>query len=359
MNSSGTNVVVIGAGVIGLSVATHLLEKFKEDITVTIIADKFSPNTISSDKSGGWIFPPLNSAKVISPGNPDRVTDWVKGTFEKFSEIYHSGECGEAGLSQAYGYMASSEINFPFQSQIDMQDQKFSWAEFVQGFRYLSVEEAKTEAFDCHTPLLAFSTFIVPCPVYLPWLLKRFKGLGGATQERKITNLSELAGSYDIVINCTGLGARELANDEQVYPVRGHIISVSAPWIKQWVVRKFPDRKIPDVKGKSAYVFPRINEVLLGGTFDVNNEDLTVDQDEVDKILERCIKVMPSLAGAEIKTTWAGIRPCRNGGIRLEREERQDFVLIHCYGHGGDGVSLSWGCALEVGELVNETIKSK
>ena len=359
MNSSGTNVVVIGAGVIGLSVATHLLEKFKEDITVTIIADKFSPNTISSDKSGGWIFPPLNSAKVISPGNPDRVIDWVKGTFEKFSEIYHSEECGEAGLSQAYGYLVSSEIKFPFQPQIDMQDQKFSWAKFVQGFRYLSVEEAKKEAFDCHTPLLAFSTFIVPCPVYLPWLLKRFKGLGGTTQERKITNLSELAGSYDIVINCTGLGARELANDEQVYPVRGHIISVSAPWIKQWVVRKIRDDNIPDVKGKSAYVFPRINEVLLGGSFDVNNEDLTVDQDEVDKILERCIKVMPSLAGAEVKTTWAGIRPCRNGGIRLEREERQDFVLIHCYGHGGDGVSLSWGCALEVGELVNETIKSK
>ncbi|XP_011407417.1 PREDICTED: D-aspartate oxidase-like [Amphimedon queenslandica] len=354
MATSGRKVVVIGAGVIGLSVATHLLEKYKEDITVTIIADKFSPNTISSDKSGGWIFPPLSSAKTISPDNPDRVTKWVKGTFEKFSEICHSEECGEAGLSQAYGYLESREINFPFQPQVDLQGLKFSWSKFVQGFQYLSVEEAQKQVFDCHTPLLAFTTFIVPCPVYLPWLLKKFKGLGGVAEERKITNLSELAGSYDIVINCTGLGARELANDEQVYPVRGHIVTVSAPWIKQWVVRR-----IPDVKGKTAYAFPRVNEVLLGGSFDVNNEDLTVDQDEVDKILERCIKVIPSLAGAEIKATWAGVRPCRNGGIRLEREERQDFVLIHCYGHGGDGVSLSWGCAMEVGELVNETIKSK
>ena len=349
-DSTFSRVAVIGAGVIGLSVATHLLEKFQKDLVVTIIAEKFSPNTISSDKSGGWIFPPLSSSETLTPHNPDRVVSWVKGTVEKFSEIYYSEECNEAGLSLAHGYLQSREIVPPY-LQPNFESEKFLWTKFVQDFRYMPIEVSQSEVYDCDKPLLGFTTFIVPCPVYLPWLLKRFKGLGGVSKERKIHNFSELIGSYDIVINCTGLGARELANDPLVYPVRGHIVSVSAPWIKQWVVRRLP------ITGKSAYVFPRRNEVLLGGSFDVDNEDLTVDSNEVKKILEGCISVIPSLAEAEQKTCWAGVRPCRKGGIRLEKEEREEFVLIHCYGHGGDGVSLSWGCAIEVGTLVRDAIK--
>ena len=47
--------------------------------------------------------------------------------------------------------------------------------------------------------------------------------------QRKINNLSELSDDYDIIINCTGLGARELVGDLSVYPVRGQIIEVEGP----------------------------------------------------------------------------------------------------------------------------------
>jgi hypothetical protein len=50
-----------------------------------------------------------------------------------------------------------------------------------------------------------------------------------------------------------------------------------------------------------------------------------------------------------------GFRPARKGGVRLERESDSSRI-IHCYGHGGSGWSLSFGCALEVKSLVEDTI---
>ena len=337
------HVAVVGAGVIGLSVATHLLEEFSDHLQVIIIADKFSPNTDASDRSGGWFFPPSQGSKC--PGNPEREARWTKGTFDRMHKLYNSAECSKIGLSVVDGYLAS---NHPVTPGI-----KPLWSDFVIGYRI--AEESELKLCECEgRTLLAFTTFIIPCPTYLPWLLDKFIQLGGVSEQRKINNLSEL-GSYDVVINCTGLGARELVNDQKMYSVRGHIVSVKAPWLKQWHIRHESDCD------RVAYIFPRTNEVLLGGTHEIYNEDLSqVDQDQIQGILDRCQKTVPGLVNAEIKDTWVGIRPMREGGVRLEKENGgEGRVIIHCYGHGGDGVTLSWGCAEEVGSLVKECIKDK
>src|ERR1051325_7324586 len=40
-----------------------------------------------------------------------------------------------------------------------------------------------------------------------------------------------------------------------------------------------------------------------------------------------------------------GLRPFRRSGFRVEAESLGDKVLVHNYGHGGGGMSLSWGSA--------------
>ena len=67
----------------------------------------------------------------------------------------------------------------------------------------------------------------------------------------------------------------------------------------------------------------------------------------------------PDLSDANILYTSAGLRPYRKSGIRLEVEKMNDKVLIHDYGHGGAGISLSWGCAQEALKLMEQYVSNK
>src|SRR6516225_9597826 len=48
----------------------------------------------------------------------------------------------------------------------------------------------------------------------------------------------------------------------------------------------------------------------------------------------------------------AGVRPSRKGSYRLEAETAGTKVVVHNYGHGGCGISLSWGCAAKVRDII-------
>jgi D-amino-acid oxidase len=99
------------------------------------------------------------------------------------------------------------------------------------------------------------------------------------------------------------------------------------------------------------YIIPRREDCILGGTADEDQWDTTPDPVIAESILRRCIAIEPRLADAEILEHTVGLRPGRDA-IRLEREDRDGRVIVHNYGHGGAGVTLSWGCAEEVVALL-------
>lgn len=71
-------------------------------------------------------------------------------------------------------------------------------------------------------------------PIYLlPYLMQRFKLAGGKVFEKRVTNFDELDQDYDLIINCTGLGAKLLANDHKMRPIRGQVQRIQASWIFQ------------------------------------------------------------------------------------------------------------------------------
>lgn len=93
-------------------------------------------------------------------------------------------------------------------------------------------------------------------------------------------------------------------------------------------------------------MIPRSVDCVLGTTAEDHNWDPSVNEPETREILERCTSLEPALKGTRILGARAGLRPGRSS-VRLEREGR----VIHNYGHGGSGFTLSWGCAEEVREL--------
>ncbi len=303
---------------------------------------RFSPET-TSDKSGA-IFYPADFTSSGAVAGDERVQHWTRVTFDLFNKLYSSREASEIELCLMTGYyIKSSHVPKPW------------WKDLVYGFREIS--PMSPEAQRLHVPpscvnVWAFTTYLLNCQSYLPWLTAKFLKNGGVIEKRRVSSLDEPGlCSYDLVINCVGMGAYSLVKDKTVSPVRGQGVLVYAPWVKHFVFTDLSEDFI-------TYILPRARDVLLGGTAQGGNWSETPDPETSREIRSRCEVLMPGLGSAPVIDTWAGLRPVREK-IRLEVERSPSSPgppVIHCYGHGGQGIVLHWGCALEVGDMVEKLI---
>ena len=93
--------------------------------------------------------------------------------------------------------------------------------------------------------------------------MKQFESNGGKVVLRKVDKISELS-SYTVVVNCAGLGASQLVEDESVEPLRGQVMRVRAPWVKRMVL---------DDRDDGNYVIPNTDTVVVGGTHQLDDWD--------------------------------------------------------------------------------------
>jgi D-amino-acid oxidase len=180
-------------------------------------------------------------------------------------------------------------------------------------------------------------------PGYLDWLARRFEELGGVVEVRELAALDEAKG--DVVVNCSGVGARRLAGDDDLKPVRGQVA---------YVRTRDPLRFMVDETGPNAlaYILPRPDITVLGGTAEEDDWEMGPREQTTRSILERTRRLDPRLAQAEYVGCAVGLRPARSE-VRLEAGTLPGGrTLVHDYGHGGSGFTLSWGCADEVARLV-------
>lgn len=197
-----------------------------------------------------------------------------------------------------------------------------------------------------------FITFTVEPTSLLPYLYKRFEQAGGRFIRRKVFNIDEFAnGKYDLIINCTGLGAKNLVNDSDVKPIRGQVARVSAAW-------QF--HALLDDSDDGNYVIPNQESCVVGGTHQVDDYNVQPCPKDREFILVGCAKMVKGLKNAPVIREWVGLRPGRTS-VRIELEDYQTkngrkIGVIQNYGHGGAGVTLCWGCASDVMKLASQTL---
>ncbi|CAH2087221.1 unnamed protein product [Euphydryas editha] len=195
-----------------------------------------------------------------------------------------------------------------------------------------------------------FTSFVVYPPTILKKMYQQFKNANGITIQSYINSLRDLKlDDYNVIINCMGLGAREVVPDAKVIPIRGQITRISAPWINQVVV---------DEDTGHYFIIPNIHNCVLGGTHQKNNFCTEIDDNDKEFILNECMELIPGIKHAKLISHWVGLRPGRDK-IRLVSEEKDGKFYIHNYGHGGSGFTLFWGCASDVLDIFDNYMKTK
>eukprot|EP00079_Xenopus_tropicalis_P025616 XP_012819017.1 PREDICTED: D-aspartate oxidase isoform X1 [Xenopus tropicalis] len=325
------NIAIIGGGLVGLSTALCLSESLPQ-CSVTIISETFSPNT-TGDVAAGCLIP-----HAYPDTSLQQQKEWFKETFDHLLKIANSPEASTAGISLLSGwqiYKTSPKEIYPF------------WSDLVLGFRTMT--DAELAKFPGYSFGQAFTTLKCQSSLYLAWMKKRFQNHGGLVHREKVINVWDLHGKYDVIVNCSGIGSRNLFDDLSIYPVKGQVLQVHAPWLKHF---------IRDGDG-STYIYPGISSTTLGGTREKHDWTLSPDAKTSKEIFERCCSLEPSLQGSRVIEEKVGLRPVRSA-IRLEKEimikNGHQLPVIHNYGHGGGGFSVHIGTAKTASRLVKELL---
>lgn len=309
--------IVVGAGVIGLAAAIRLLER---GWRVQVVSAEPPDRTTSATAAAIWY--PYRAYP------PERVAAWGRRGYEVLA--HHATTPGSSVRMMEGVELLRSPTPWP------------DWGDAVPGLRRLGVMELPpgiADGFACIAPVARMDR-------YLPWLAERVLALGGAFDGRRLTSLADVVAGASLVVNCAGLGARALVPDETVYPIRGQVVRVENPGLERWTLDEgHPDGMI--------YIIPRGDDCILGGTADAGDWSLDPDPGIADAIRRRCASVEPRLATVRVLEHKVGLRPARSM-IRLERDAIEGCSVVHCYGHGGAGVTLAWGCADDVADLAGE-----
>lgn len=303
-------VVVVGAGVVGLSCAVRLLEAGHH---VGVVARDLPLETTSSVAAALW--GPYRAFPF------ERVGAWSRTTYQELESLSH---LPGAGVRMRPG------------TELHRTTQTDPW------WRDAVPSLTRVEALA--PPYVDGWSFVAPVvemPVYLPWLVGRIEALGGTISRMALSALPDHA---EVVVNATGLGARRMAEDSTMTPVRGQVVYVEQVGLERWWLDGAAE-------GGPVYVVPRSQDIVVGGTDDEGEWDRRPDPDVARLILSRATALVPALARAKVIGHRVGLRPARPA-VRLEVEESEGRRVVHCYGHGGAGVTLSWGCADEVAALV-------
>lgn len=309
-----SDVLVIGAGVSGLSTALSLIES---GLDVTIRAADLPQRTTSVAAGAIW------GAHLV--GVDERVRMWSALTLDRLRELAADPA---TGIRETRGLVASlTDSSGPPQ--------------FTEGAGTLSrCDPAALPA--GYAAGWQYSAPVVAMPVYLDYLTDEFlRGGGELHVAGRLDSLAQAAdaASARVIVNCSGIGARQLVPDPELIPVRGQAVVMANPGLTEFFVGE------TDQPDEITYFFPHGATVVLGGTQQPDSASTEPDPAAAERIVRDCAAVEPRLASAPILAHRVGLRPVRPR-VRLEVQAIDGGRhIVHNYGHGGAGVTLSWGCA--------------
>ncbi|HZR06869.1 MAG TPA: FAD-dependent oxidoreductase [Candidatus Udaeobacter sp.] len=333
-------VAIVGAGVSGLTCGIAFAERGHR---TTIFAKKIGQQTTSGAAAALW-FP-----YDVEPA--DKVIPWALETCRTLIDLARGPDSG-VSLIELRQFSRTGKIAIPDWATSLGARRLSAVATALRrradGSRGKRLETARRRqhfksGFSLRVPLMDTT-------IYLDHLVNRFlKADGQITENVRFEKLEHVNPKFDLVINCAGIGARELVQDADLEPHRGQVAIVPR-------IEDLPYAVVCD-DTPLMYAIPRTNDCVFGGTNELS-DNLAVDDATTTRIVAECARTL-GIEKPNVLVERVGLRPFRKAGVRVERAGLSDGrTVIHNYGHGGAGFTLSWGCAAEVFRLATTVLDS-
>ncbi len=383
--ATSPTILIIGGGVTGLINAWVLLDR---GYHVTVVAQRWASFTdeqrLTSQIAGALFeFPPAVCGQHTDAISLNKSKRWCMVAYKIWEAI--ASDPNRAAISGVQ--MKHSNFFFPRPIEEDS----------AQLLKMREIENSGIRGFN-RSPNLITKAGIDPrygavdayehlAPIIdtdraMEWLMVMVQSKGAKFITETIhgdlfSQESELRHRFnaDVIVNSTGLSSLSLAADKTCFPLRGALIRI----INDGTDFPKVDTSLAitadaALDNEIVFIVPRNDNILLLGGIAQPHEwklDLKLDSPEIQRMRTRCENFLPGLKNARVDPEYPlaqGLRPARERNVRVERELRRQRVvvdgcerevpsrIVHSYGQGGAGWSLSFGCAEDVAVLVGDAL---
>ncbi|KAK6540426.1 hypothetical protein TWF694_009222 [Orbilia ellipsospora] len=351
---SPANIVVIGAGVAGLTTSLLLAKRRHH---VTVIA-KHMPGDYDIQYTSPWAG--ANFFPFSFENEPARK--WERDTHPELWRL--ATQVPESGIhvQDARLYNAKGLETPGFMKDLMAEDPWFK--NLVHGFRALDKDELPEGMASGTT----FKSVCINTAVYLPYLLGQCRKYGVVLKRGVVKHIADARDMHvsgkkaDVVVNCSGLMSCKLGGveDAKLIPARGQIVVV-----RNEAPAMYTTNAVNEGDDEMMYIMMRAagGGTILGGCYQKGNWSPEIDPNLANRIMKRCVEICPELTGGkgveglDIIRHGVGLRPWREGGARLESEVINGVKVVHNYGAAGWGYQASYGMSSDVVALVEDCLK--
>ena len=262
-------VAVIGCGVIGLTVAAELRRRWR-NVRITIYAKDLDVRRTTSFVAAGQFEPSGICAEYESEEEKKILADYLRRSRDRIIELHKSSRWHTYGIALRRDYTLD---------QWNGAYDECTPHDVVPQYRSGTLPFAKL-----NTMGREYRTWLINPTILLPQLVAELKRNAVRFRQRHFASRDDFAALREnIVVNCTGYGAKALMNDEDVVAKRGHLVVLRRTLPKQFYFFSggCGNRRI-------MYVFCRHSDIVVGGTVETGNDTEGIvesDRGRFDRIL--------------------------------------------------------------------------
>lgn len=234
---------VVGCGAVGLATARLMQDRGWQ---VTIYARELPPHTTSNIAGGQWSPTSVYDDEAVTPAFLQQFEEAMRLAYRYYQNLVGP----RYGVRWISNYTIGSEPVPP-----DNFNDRYA-AMYPQLMDLEPGQHPFAARYVRH-----YDTMLIEPAVYLPALIQDFYTAGGTIQVMDFVDRDHLLSLAEpVIMNCTGLGARDLFNDEGLFPIKGQLSFLLPQDEVDYII----------LGNGGLYMFPRSDGILLGGTFERN-----------------------------------------------------------------------------------------